>query len=391
MGYTKKAIESFVRMREFGVEPDAHMYNTILREMLNEKLLELALALYTTMLKSNVEPNFYTYNMLIDGICKRGEVKGAQELLDEMKRVGFPPSDMISCNVVLNGFCKTGRLKEALSFVWLIKKDGFSLNRNSYTSLINGFFKARRYREARVWYTKMFEEGIVPDVVLYAIMIRGLSEEGRVGEAGKMLEEMNQIGLTHDAYCYNVVIQGLCDVGMVVEAKELFNRMEKLGCELSIVTFNALINGLCKAKNLEEAMNLFYKMDVGRKYSFRFSLSQGSCQVSDGASLQKKVKEMCEAGQILKAYKLITDHAGDLRLDIISYNILINAFCLDREFNAAYNLFEELQKKGLSPDSVTYGTIIKGLFIVDREDDAFKKEQGLTGIHSLFGIFEEPS
>ncbi|RHN69826.1 putative pentatricopeptide [Medicago truncatula] len=258
MGYTKKAIESFVRMREFGVEPDAHMYNTILREMLNEKLLELALALYTTMLKSNVEPNFYTYNMLIDGLCKRGEVKGAQELLDEMKRVGivpcvlsmtsilyscwFPPSDMISCNVVLNGFCKTGRLKEALSFVWLIKKDGFSLNRNSYTSLINGFFKARRYREARVWYTKMFEEGIVPDVVLYAIMIRGLSEEGRVGEAGKMLEEMNQIGLTHDAYCYNVVIQGLCDVG-------LLNRAQSLHLEISernVCTHTILICEMCK-------------------------------------------------------------------------------------------------------------------------------------------------
>ena len=457
MGYTEKAIESFVRMREFGVEPDAHMYNTILREVLNEKLLELALALYTTMLKSYVEPNFYTYNMLIDGLCKRGEVKGAQEMLDEMKRVdvvpcvlsmtsilyaccqvnnvdeahmlfdkmmkekeGLPPPDMISCNVVLNGFCKTGRLEEALSFVWLIKKDGFSLNRNSYSSLINGFFKARRYREAHVWYTKMFKEGIVPDVVLYAIMIRGLSEEGRVGEAGKMLEEMTEIGLTPDAYCYNAVIQGLCDVGllnraqslhleisehnvcthtilicemckrgMVAEAKELFNRMEKLGCEPSVVTFNALINGLCKAKNLEEAMNLFYKMDVGRRYSFRISLSQGSVQVSDGASLQKKVKEMCEAGQILKAYKLITDHAGELRHDIISYNILINAFCLDREVTAAYNLFEELQKRGLSPDSVTYGTIIKGLFIVDREDDAFKVFQRMqkTGSEPTLSVY----
>jgi len=453
MGYTEKAIESFVRMREFGVEPDAHMYNTILRDVLNEKLFVLALALFTTMLKSNVEPNFYTYNMLIDGFCKGGDVEGAQEMLDKMKRVGIvpsvlsmtsilygccqvnnvdeahmlfnkmmkekeglPPPDMISCNVVLDGFCKTGRLEEALSFLWLIKKDGFSLNRNSYSSLINGFFKARRYREAHVWYTKMFKEGIVPDVVLYAIMIRGLSKEGRVGEAGKMLEEMTQIGLTPDAYCYNAVIQGLCDVGllnraqslhleisehnvcthtilicemckrgMVAEAKELFNRMEKLGCEPSVVTFNALINGLCKAKNLEEAKNLLYKMDVGRRYSLHLSFSQGS----DSASLEKKVKEMCEAGQILKAYKLVTDHAVEVRPDIITYNILINAFCMDHNFNAAYNLFVELQKRGLSPDSVTHGTIIKGLFIVDREHDALMVFQRMqkTGSEPTLSVY----
>lgn len=455
MGYTEKAIESFSRMREFGVEPDAHMYNTILRDVLNEKLLELALALYTTMLKSNVDPNFYTYNMLIDGFCKRGEVKGAQEMLDEMKRVGivpcvlsttsilygccqannvdeahklfndmketsYPP-DMISCNVVLNGFCKMGRLEEALSFVWMIKNDGFSLNRNSYSSLINAFFKARRYREAHAWYTKMFKEGIVPDVVLYAIMIRGLSKEGRVGEAAKMLEEMTQIGLTPDAYCYNAVIQGLCDVGllnraqslrleisehnvcthtilicemckrgMVAEAQELFNQMEKLGCEPSVVTFNTLINGLCKAKNLEKAKNLFCKLEVGRRHSLHLSLSQGSGQFSDSARLLKKAKEMCEAGQILRAYKLITDLAGEVKPDIITYNILLNALCMDREVNAAYNFFEFLQKKGYpSPDNVTYGTIIKGLFMVDREDEAFKVFQRMqkTGSEPTLSVY----
>ncbi|CAK8567789.1 unnamed protein product [Lathyrus sativus] len=403
-GHTGKAIELFGKMRDIGVVPDAHMYNTVLRDVLKENLFVLAFALYNTMIKSNVDPNDYTYNMLIDGFCKSGNIKGAREMLDEMQKVNIVPSvvsttsilyglcqannvdealmlfnvmkekecpDMISFNVVLNGFCKMGRLEEALSFVWLMKREGFSLNQNSYSSLINAFFRARRYSEAHAWYTRMFKEGFAPDVVLYAIMIRGLSEEGRVGEAARMLDEMTQIGLTPDAYCYNAIIKGLCDTGlldraqslcleisehnvythtilicemckqgMVDKAQELFNRMESLGCVPSVVTFNALINGLCNAHKLEEASLLLYKMEIGRRPSLILSLFQGSGQVFDSASLKKKVEQMCEAGKFLDAYKFLT----------------------------------QLADSGVVPDIITYNTLI----------NAFCRAYNIKGAFMLF-------
>ena len=92
----------------------------------------------------------------------------------------------------------------------------------------------------------------------------------------------------------------------------------------------------------------------------------------------------------MRAYKLITDLAGEVKPDIITYNILLNALCMDREVNAAYNFFEFLQKKGYpSPDTVIYGTIIKGLFMVDREDEAFKVFQRMqkTGSEPTLSVY----
>ena len=255
---------------------------------------------------------------------------------------------------------------------------------------------------------KKQSESIVPDVVLYTILIRGLSSEGRVGEAAKMLGEMIQIGLVPDAVCYNEIIKGLCDVGlldrarslqleisehqgfhnvcthtiiicdlckrgMAEKAQEIFNKMEKLGCFPSIVTFNALMDGLCKAGKLEEAHLLLYKMEIGRSPSLFFRLSQGSDQVLDSVALQKKVEQMCEAGQLLDAYKLLIQLAGSgVMPDIVTYNVLINGFCKASNINGALKLFKDMQNKGLSPNPVTYGTLIDGLFRVGREEDAFK-------------------
>nr|XP_027187791.1 pentatricopeptide repeat-containing protein At1g79540 isoform X2 [Cicer arietinum] len=437
-GHTENAINAFAKMREFGVKPDAHTYNTILRDVLRQKLFVLSLALYNTMLKSNCVPNEHTYNMLIDGFCKSGNIKGAREVLDEMQKVGFVPDaissnsilyglcqtqnvdeahslfslmkengcspDLISCNTLLHGFCKLGRLDDAVSFLRFIKQDGFSLDLIGYCSLIHSFFRARRYGEALAWYAGMFKAGFKPDGHSYAIMLRGLSGGGRIGEAARMLDEMVRIGLTPDVHCYNAMLKGLCDMGlldramslylemsernaythtilicemckrgMVEDAQEVFNQMEKLGCIPSVVTFNVLINGLCKADKLEEARLLFYKMEIGRNPSLFLSLSQGSAQVLDSTSLQKKIEQMCEAGQFLEAYKFLIQLADSgVVPDIITYNILINAFCEACNIHGAFTLLEDLQKKGVSPDSVTYGILVNGLYLDNRENDALK-------------------
>ncbi|KAJ1382731.1 Tetratricopeptide-like helical domain superfamily [Sesbania bispinosa] len=435
MGLTEKAIETFGRMHELDCKPDIHTYNTILKAVLRKELfllafcgvhgdIEGALETLTDMDQSDTLPDIITFTTIMSGLCQMKKVDEANRLFNVMEERGCQP-DLISYNVLINGFCKQGRLDEAVSFLQLIERDGYDLQLNGYSSLIDGLFRARRYNEAHLVYTRMIKEGIMPDVVLYTIMIRGLTKEGRVGEAVNMLDEMTQSGLIPDAYCYNAVISDFCDIGlldrarslhleisehdgfhntcthtiiirdmckrgMVREAQEIFNQMENLGCFPSVVTFNALINGLCKAGKLQEANLLFYKMEIGRSPSLFFRLSQGSDRVFDSVSLQKKMEQMCEAGQILNAYKFLTQLADrGVVPDIMTYNILINGFCKAGNISGAFKLFKDLQLKGLSPDSVTYGTLIDGLYRVDREEDAFKIHEHMLkhGCKPSFSVY----
>ncbi|RYR23261.1 hypothetical protein Ahy_B03g068514 isoform B [Arachis hypogaea] len=387
--------------------PDDHTYTLLIGGFCKIGNFNAALEMLDDMSKRGVLPDVKTYTAIIYGLCQWKKVDEAFRLFNTMKENGCLPT--LRCyNVLIDGFCKNGRTDEALSLLSLLRIDGFALNLQSYCYLINSFIHAKRYSEAYVWYTKMFKRGIVPDVTLYAIMIRGLSEEGRVGEAAKMLDEMIGMGLVPDAYCYNALIKGFCDIGrldqarslqlevskdeqfhnaytytilicgmcrngMVGEAREIFNQMEKLGCLPSVVTFSALMHGLCKARRIEEAHLLLHEMEIGRSPSLFFRLSQGSDRVLDSVSLQKKVEQMCEAGEVLNAYKLLKQLAGSgVVPNIITYNILINGFCKTGNINAAIKLFKELQLKGISPDSITYGTLVDGLYRANREDDAFK-------------------
>lgn len=88
---------------------------------------------------------------------------------------------------------------------------------------------------------------------------------------------------------------------------------------------------------------------------------------------------MCGDGQILEAYKLLTQLADSgVVPDIFTYNILINGFCKARNITGAFKLFQDLQLKGLTPDHVTYGTLIDGLYRVDREEDAFRISENMV-------------
>ncbi|GAU27088.1 hypothetical protein TSUD_103970 [Trifolium subterraneum] len=311
LGLTNNAIKVFDQMPELGVIPDAHMYNTILRDVLKKQLFELALALYTTMIKSNVVPDHYTYNMLIDGFSKSGDIAGAYEMIYEMQKVNLTPN-VLAYTYVLYGSCQAKNVDEArkvFNDMEILKcpPDVVSCN-----VLLNGYCqmgRAGRYSEAHAWYTRMFKEGIPPDVVTY---------------------------------------------GMVDEAQELFHQIKEFGSVPSAVTFNVLINGLCKAHRLEEAINLF-----------------SIIKMRQDPGLQENVEQMYKDEQFLNAYEFLTLTNSRVNPDIITYNILINACCEARNIEDAKKLFKELRKNGLSPDCVTYGTLIKGLYMIDKKEEAF--------------------
>ncbi|WVZ02526.1 hypothetical protein V8G54_023332 [Vigna mungo] len=388
--------------------PNERTYGRLIGGFCRSDDVNGALKMLDEMRQRDLEPSVMTFSAIISGLCRGGRVHEAQRLFNVMKERGHKSNFMSYC-VLFNGYCKMGRLDEAVSILQLLERDRLPLNlKEGYSHLIASLFRERRYNEAHSWYGRMFKKGIAPDVVLYTIMIRGLSSEGKIGEAVNMFCEMTQRGLVPDAVCYNEVIKGLCDAslldraralqhqisenegfhnvythtilicdmskrGMVAEAQEIFNQMEKSGCLPSVVTFNALIYGLCKAGKLEEAQLMLYKMEIGRSPSLFFRLTQGSNKVLDGVSLKKKVEQMCEAGQILEAYKFLIQLADSgVAPDIVTYNILIYGLCRASKVDGALKLLMDMQKKDLSPDSFTYGTLIDGLFRVKREEDALK-------------------
>ncbi|KAK6143166.1 hypothetical protein DH2020_023514 [Rehmannia glutinosa] len=323
-------------------------------------------------------------------------------------------TDSATYNALLDGFCKCGQIDEAFMLFKSFRDDGFKVGIRGFSCMIDGLIRSKRIGEAEKLFQKVFDVGLVPDLILYSIMIRGLSESRRLEDATNMFRDMIGKGIVPDTQCYNMLIKGFCDVGLLDEARSLkleisqhdqfpntctytilicglcrngllgeaqqiFNDMEKLGCSPSAVTFNALIDGLCKDGKLEEAHLMLYKMEIGKNPSLFLRLSQSADPILDSASLQKMVENFVDSGLILKAYKLLMQLADSgVVPNINTYNTLINGMCRAGQVNRALRLSEELQLKGHFPDSVTYSTLIEGLQRVDREGDAYKLFEQMT-------------
>ena len=56
--------------------------------------------------------NDFSFNILIDGHCKEGDIQEAFRLRDDMPRLGVSP-DLVTFNTLLNGFCIRGEIQEA--------------------------------------------------------------------------------------------------------------------------------------------------------------------------------------------------------------------------------------------------------------------------------------
>jgi pentatricopeptide repeat protein len=60
----------------------------------------------------NCPPNVLSYNMVINGLFKEGEVDKAYTLFHEMLGQGFPPN-IVTYNSVIDGLCKAQAMDKA--------------------------------------------------------------------------------------------------------------------------------------------------------------------------------------------------------------------------------------------------------------------------------------
>ena len=48
--------------------------------------------------------------------------------------------------------------------------------------------------------------------------------------------------------------------------------------------------------------------------------------------------------------------------DTVSYNVLINGFCVENDLESAYRVLDEMVEKGVKPDVISYNMILGALF-----------------------------
>ncbi|KAF8081969.1 hypothetical protein N665_0854s0009 [Sinapis alba] len=332
-------------------------YNTLLNSLARFGMVDEMERLYMEMMmEEKVSPNVYTYNKMVFGYCKVGNVAQAKRYVSKIVEAGLEP-DFFTDTSLIMGYCQRKDLDSAFKVFEEMSLKGFRRNEVAYTHLIHGLCVARRVNEAMDLFVKMKDDDCNPTVRTYTVLINALCGAKRKSEALDLRKEMSEKGITPNIHTYTVLISSSCRECEFEEARELFGDMVVKGLMPNVVTYNALINGYCEYGMMEDALDVVELMESRnvcpntRTYN---ELIHGFCK-----------KNVHKAMGVF--HKMLERRVAP---SVVTYNSLIDAQCRFGNFDSAYRLLGLMKDRGLVPDQWTYNSFIDSLCKRKRVEEA---------------------
>ncbi|KAJ0035528.1 hypothetical protein Pint_24186 [Pistacia integerrima] len=264
--------------------PDAFIYNTIMRGYLQRNLPRNCILVYSEMLQEFVLPNNFTFPCVLGACCDDYAIEEGKQIhahvlklgfglhgvtqnslihmyvnfesLEEAKRVfdKMLKRDVVSWTSLINGFAKWGFVDEALKVFELMPKE-----RNSivWNAIIAAYVHSNRFHEAFSLFERMKEEDVVLDKYVAASMLSACTGLGSL-EQGKWIHcYIEENGIELDSKLATSIIDMYCKCGYLEKAFQVFNGLHYRG----ISSWNCMIGGLAMHGKGKAAIELFKEME----------------------------------------------------------------------------------------------------------------------------------
>ncbi|WCJ36371.1 Pentatricopeptide repeat (PPR) superfamily protein [Euphorbia peplus] len=260
------------------------------------------------------DPDVVSYNALIDGFVKAGDVLKARELFDEM-----PVRDSVSWGTLIAGYAHGGYCMEAIEIFdrmrdLEVKLDNFALvsalsacaqlgelergkeihnyielNRikiDSFlsTGLVDFYAKCGCIDTA----LKIFELSSDRSLITWNAILIGIAMHGDVELLLNYFSRMTKSGVKPDGVSFLGVLVGCSHGGLVDEARTLFNEMESVyNVPREFKHYGCMADILARAGLINEAMEMIKKLPDGGDM-FMWSGVLGGCRIHGNVEMAEK-------------------------------------------------------------------------------------------------------
>ncbi|XP_015690919.1 pentatricopeptide repeat-containing protein At5g15280, mitochondrial [Oryza brachyantha] len=265
-------------------------------------------------MKSNGFPlDTTTYDFLVNGFHKSGDVDHSTNMLDACIAQGLMPSNR-SLRVVLSHHCKLGNLEKSLELFHLIESNGW-------------------------------KHGLVIETTL----VSSLLSSGRFSEATSCLNSLSKRALIGFDIHFDVLIKEFCILGDVEMSISLLNTMLKKGKLPSEVSYNSVLYRLCMLKEFDQALDFLAEMQLSNLKPSDMScdvLIQGLCAMG----------RTCDAMKILEMLTTIGSSPS-----YHMYRVIFDNYCRSNNLQKAATLLHGMQQAGFAPNFEMHWSVISNL------------------------------
>ncbi|XP_023753083.1 pentatricopeptide repeat-containing protein At2g28050 [Lactuca sativa] len=253
------AYETFSYMRNNAIAIDERTCFIYLIALLRCEHLVSGLVFFYKMVESGIDVSVYSLTVVVDRLCKNGEIKKARELIEAVCKNIEP--NVITFNTLVDACCKRWNFKELDLVLLLMEKTGVELNLETHKFLVDGYLSSGKLGDAEKTIMKMHDKDLSVEIYLWNSIIFKYCKLRRMESAFQVFDKMLQRGVVPNAETFRIMVSGICGIGEMEAAKKLANKMQRKEIELGHDVFDDLINGCCKKGMLDDAVGLLSMME----------------------------------------------------------------------------------------------------------------------------------
>ncbi|KAG9147175.1 hypothetical protein Leryth_005408 [Lithospermum erythrorhizon] len=264
---------------------DGFTYSFLIKACANLLDKGVGLELHCLVLKCGYGEDVYVQTALVNMYVECGCLMEAYKVFEEM-----PDRNLVTWNVVITGFVKWGEVEFARRlFDSMVEK-----NVVTWTGIVDGYTRVGDYVEALLLFRRMVDEGIRPSELTLLAVLPAIWNFGGVEfcqmvhayaeKSGISVSDVRVINCLIDAYSksgsmvsalgvfegvgqekrnlvsWTSIISGYAMHGMGKEASDCFSKMENEGQIANRVTFLSVLNACSHGGLVDEGVEFFRKM-----------------------------------------------------------------------------------------------------------------------------------
>ncbi|KAJ0981570.1 hypothetical protein J5N97_009825 [Dioscorea zingiberensis] len=359
-------------------------YNVMLKILGRARKWDHVSSLWTEMQSKCITPTNSTYGTLIDAFSKGGLYKEALLWLAEMYKQGME-LDEVTMGIVVQTYKKAGEFQKAEQFFkrWSSDRNDACPTRSSYglytyNTLIDTYGKAGQLKEASNVFSQMLREGIVPDIVTFNTMIHISGNHGQLEEVSSLMEVMKELCCDPDTRTYNILISLYAKHDDITIAAGYFSKMKEAGLIPDIVSYRTLLYAFSIRKMVGEAETLIFEMEEHGFKIDEYTQSALTRMYLEAGLLKQawswfekfnsRMSSECfsanidafgEHGHLDLAEKAFFCCLNKRKLTILVCNVMIKAYGIGKNYDKACELFDTMEKYGVSPDKCSYNSLVQ--------------------------------
>jgi pentatricopeptide repeat protein len=122
-GACEEALGLYYQMRESGIQPDNYTFTLVLKVCAGQSALQEGMDIHDDVSRAGIELDVFVGTALLDMYAKCGSAEVARKLFDEL-----PQRDQVSWNAMIAGYSQNGHAEESLNLFGAMRVAGVKPN-----------------------------------------------------------------------------------------------------------------------------------------------------------------------------------------------------------------------------------------------------------------------